>query len=48
MFNPIEDGNFWGCSLMEGGVGKKAPFPKICHRYPTMMNLGSYTISKED
>ena len=23
------------------GIGKKAPLPKICHTYPTMMNLGT-------
>ena len=23
------------------GWGKKAPFPKICHIYPTMMKLGT-------
>ena len=27
---------------------KKVPLPKICHTYPTMMKLGSYTLSKED
>ena len=37
-FNPIQDGHFWGCSRMGGS--KKAPIPKICHRYPTMMKLG--------
>ena len=26
--------------LMDGG-GKKAPLPKICHTYPTMMKLGT-------
>ena len=26
----------WG-----GGGGKKAPLPKICHTYPTMMKLGT-------
>ena len=38
-FNPIQDGHFRECS----GVGraKKAPLPKICHRYPTMMKLGT-------
>ena len=24
-----------------GGVGKKAPFPKICHTYLTVMKLGT-------
>ena len=23
------------------GVGKKAPLPKICHTYPTMLNFGT-------
>ena len=27
---------------------KKAPVPKTCHTYPTMMKLGSYTLHKED
>ena len=26
-----------------GGGGKKAPLPKICHTYPTMMKLGTVT-----
>ena len=30
------------------GWAKKVPLPKICHTYPTMMKLGSYTLSKED
>ena len=33
--NPIQDGPFWGCSRMGGGL------PKICHTYPTMMKLGT-------
>ena len=37
--NPIQDGLFWGCSRME--VAKMAPLPKLCHRYPTMMKLGT-------
>ena len=24
-----------------GGVGKQAPFPKICRTYPTMIKLGT-------
>ena len=28
--------------------GKKAPIPKICQTYPTLMKIGSYTLSKED
>ena len=31
---------------MDGG--QKVPLPKICHTYPTMMKLGSYTLPKED
>ena len=46
LINPIHDGFFRGCSRMGGG--KKAPLPKICHTYPTMMKLGSYTLPKED
>ena len=38
--NPIQDGHFRGFSRMRGG-GKKAPLPKICHIYPTMMKLGT-------
>ena len=38
--NPIKDGHFWGCSRM-GWRGKKAPLPKICHTYPTIMKLGT-------
>ena len=30
---------FLGLLTDEGG-GKKGPFPKICHTYPTMMKLG--------
>ena len=30
------------------GWGKKAPLPKICLTYPTMMKLGSFTLSKGD
>ena len=33
----------WG-----GRGGQKAPLPKICHTYPTIMKFGSYTLSKED
>ena len=40
--HPIQDGNFWGCSRMGGG--QKGPLPKICHRYPTMMKLGTIII----
>ena len=34
----MQDGLLWGCSLM-GGRGKKAPLPKTCHTYPTMVKL---------
>ena len=30
------------------GVAKSSSLPKICHRYPTTMKLGSYTLPKED
>ena len=29
----------FGASHGFGGGGKKAPLPKICHTYPTMMKL---------
>ena len=38
-FDPIQDWLFWGCSRMGGD--KKAPLPKICLTYPTMMKLGT-------
>ena len=50
-FNPIQDGHFWDCFQMgEGGGegGKRAPLPKICHTHLTMIQLGSYTLPKED
>ena len=28
--------------------GRKAHLPKICHTYPTMMKLGSYTVPKRE
>ena len=31
----------------EGG-GAPPPLPNICHTYPTMMKLGSYTLPKDD
>ena len=55
--NPIQDGHFWGCSRMGGdgggggggGPGQKDPtLPKICHTYPTMMKLDSYTLPMDD
>ena len=45
VFNPIQDELFWYCSPM--GEGQKAPLPKICCIYPTMMKLGCYTLPKE-
>ena len=36
-FNPVQDGRFW--TTHEWGSPKKAPLPKICHTYPTMMKL---------
>ena len=50
LFNPIQDGLFRGCSRMMGGgvKSKKAPLPKICHTYPTMMKIDSYTLPKDD
>ena len=47
LLNPIQDGHFRCCSLTGGRRGE-APLPKICHTYPTMMKLGSYTLPKED
>ena len=48
-FNPIQNGLFRGCSRMERGWEQKGlRFYKICHTYPTMMKLGSYTLPKED
>ena len=38
---------FFGAADDEGGA-IKAPFPKICDTYPTMMKPGSYTLPKED
>ena len=49
--NPIQYGLFRDCSRMcvwGGGGGKKDPLPKICHAYPTMMKIDSYTLPKED
>ena len=33
----------WG-----GGGGKKAPLPKICRTYPTMIKWRSYTLPRVD
>ena len=43
IINPIQDGLFWGCSQM-GGT-KRAPVLKFCHTYPTMMKLGTVTLT---
>ena len=32
---------FFGAAHRCGGGDKKAPLPKICHTYPTMMKLGT-------
>ena len=48
-FNPLQDELFRGCSLIwKGGGDRKAPIPKICHTYPTMMKLGTVVPPKED
>ena len=36
VLNPVQDGPFWGCSLMGG---EKDPVTKICDTYPTTMVL---------
>ena len=38
LINPIQDEPFRGCSRMGE---KRAPIPKICLTYPTMMKLGT-------
>ena len=38
-YSPCSDGLFGGCSRMEGP--KKSPIPKIYHKYPTKMKLGT-------
>lgn len=45
LFNSIHDEPFRGCLQMEG---QKAPLPKICETYPTLMNLVHYNAPKED
>ena len=43
-FNFIEDGSFWAAHVWgEGEAGQKYHhlFSKICHTYPTMMNLSN-------
>ena len=36
-FNSIQ----LSAGLLTDGRGKKAPLPKICHTYPTIMKLGT-------
>ena len=38
---PYSGWNFLGLLTDVGGGDKKAPLPKICHTYPTMMKLGT-------
>ena len=45
-FNPIQYLYFRVCSRIGTVGGKKTPFPKICHTYPTTWY--SYTLPKED
>ena len=40
LLNPIQDGLYGGSSWMGGQKGS-LPLPKICHRYPTLMKLGT-------
>ena len=48
-FNPIQDGHFRNYAHGSGeGEAKRPPLPKICHTYPKMMKLDSYTLPKED
>ena len=44
MMDIFETAHGWGGR----GGGKKAPFLKICHTYPTTMKLCSCTLPKED
>ena len=46
--NPIQDAYFWSCSWIGGRGGKNVPLPKICHTYPKLIKLGSYSLPKED
>ena len=40
-FNLIQ--GYFGAAQESGGQGgKKAPLPKICHTYPTMMKLATF------
>ena len=43
VINPILDGHLWGWSRMRrvGGRQKRPLLPKICHTYPTIMELGT-------
>ena len=40
-------GIFGGAHGWKGGA-KRLPLPEVWHTYPTMMELGSYTLPKED
>ena len=40
--------DIFGIASRWGKGGKKAPLPKICHTHLTMIQLGSYTLPKED
>ena len=42
-FNSIQGGHFWGCSWIPLYVSRKAPLPKICHIYSTMVKLDTVT-----
>ena len=41
-------GFFGAAHKWRGAKRPPSPLPKICHSYPTMMKLGSYTLPKED
>ena len=45
--NSIQDGLLLGCLRM-GAAAKSSLLPKICHTYPRMMKLVSYTLPKKD
>ena len=45
LLNPIQDGLFGGSSWMGGQKGP-LPLPKICHRYPTLMKLGTKKLNE--
>ena len=45
LFNPIQDGPFWGSSRLGGGGGQNDPSVKPVTRVTTIMKLGT-VISK--